>query len=76
MSIVIIIGVVVVLVVAGISWQLAGQGETSEPPPNLTDDDILKIAQQGQKIEAIKLYRALYGVGLKDAKDAVEKMIR
>ena len=29
---------------------------------------------QGRKIEAIKLYRQLTGVGLKDAKDAVERM--
>jgi ribosomal protein L7/L12 len=74
MSIVIIIGFVAVLVVAGIAWQLAGLGERSEPPPNLSDGDIQKIARQGQMIEAIKQYRALHGVGLKDAKDAVEKM--
>ncbi len=28
----------------------------------------------GHKIHAIKLYRSLYGVGLKDAKDAIDAM--
>ncbi len=28
----------------------------------------------GHKINAIKLYRELYGVGLKDAKDAIDAM--
>ena len=39
-----------------------------------SDEEILKIAQTN-KIEAIKEFRALYGVGLKDAKDAVERMM-
>ena len=47
-----------------------------EPPQNLTDADIRNAALQGQKIQAIKWYRQLHGVGLKDAKDAVEKMAR
>ena len=39
-----------------------------------SDEEILKIAQ-ANKIEAIKEYRALHGVGLRDAKDAVEGMM-
>ena len=39
-----------------------------------SDEEILKIAQ-ANKIEAIKEYRALHGVGLRDAKDAVERMM-
>lgn len=44
--------------------------------------DLDKLAEvgimiaQGRKIDAIKLYRQMYGVGLKEAKDAVEKMMR
>jgi ribosomal protein L7/L12 len=37
---------------------------------------ILELLRQGNKIEAIKLYRALTGLGLKEAKDAVDEMER
>ena len=40
----------------------------------LTDDEIRKTLQKGNKIEAIKMYRELYGVDLKTAKEAVEEM--
>ena len=33
-----------------------------------------KFGQPIDKITAIKLYRAMFNLGLKDAKDAVEKM--
>jgi len=36
--------------------------------------DVMELAHAGRKIEAIKLYREIYGVGLKEAKDAVEAM--
>lgn len=35
-------------------------------------DDVKLLMRQGSKIEAIKLYRERTGVGLKEAKDAVE----
>lgn len=41
-----------------------------------SDSDILVLLQRGQKIEAIKIYRERYNVGLKEAKDAVEAMER
>jgi ribosomal protein L7/L12 len=44
-------------------------------PPAATlviDDQIAASLRNGHKIEAIKRYRDLYGVGLKEAKDAVE----
>ena len=34
------------------------------------------LAREGQKIPAIKIYRQLYGVGLKDAKTNVEDWMR
>jgi ribosomal protein L7/L12 len=68
--VIICVGVVVVLILAG----LLGMGKTPEPPANVSDEDILRIARQGQKIQAIKWYRSLHQVGLKDAKEAVEKM--
>jgi hypothetical protein len=37
-------------------------------------DEVWSWLQQGKKIQAIKVYRELTGVGLKEAKDAVERM--
>ena len=45
----------------------------SIPPSPGTIDDLLR---GGQKIEAIKQYRAMHGVGLKEAKDAVDARAR
>ena len=36
--------------------------------------ELEQLARSGQKIKAIKLYRQMFGVGLKEAKDAVEKL--
>ncbi|MBL8058382.1 MAG: ribosomal protein L7/L12, partial [Anaerolineales bacterium] len=36
--------------------------------------EVARLVQAGQKIEAIKLYRQLTGVGLKEAKDAVDQL--
>ena len=38
--------------------------------------EILHLARSGSKIHAIKLYRETFGVGLAEAKDAVEKLER
>ncbi len=38
--------------------------------------EMARLIRAGKKIEAIKIYRQIFGVGLKDAKDAVEKMQR
>ena len=36
--------------------------------------EVKRLAQEGNKIQAIKIYREIFGVGLKEAKDAVEKI--
>src|SRR5882672_10899229 len=36
--------------------------------------EVAKLVRQGNKLEAIRLYREKFGVDLKDAKDAVENM--
>lgn len=46
--------------------QLAGQAQTVQ--------EIMRLIQAKQKIEAIKLYRQTFGVGLKEAKDAVDAL--
>jgi len=69
----VVIGVAVVvglLIVFG-----RGSSSPTNLPQNATDDDIRTLAKNGKKIQAIKWYRALHGVGLKEAKDAVEEMM-
>jgi ribosomal protein L7/L12 len=50
------------------------QGESAEVGD--IDDRIRNLVDDGKKIEAIKLYREMTGVGLKEAKDAVEGIAR
>ncbi|WP_432133648.1 hypothetical protein [Streptomyces sp. bgisy154] len=38
-------------------------------------DEVAALARDGRQIEAIKLYRKLTDAGLKEAKDAVERMV-
>lgn len=40
-------------------------------PP--TEERVDELLRAGRKIEAIKAYRLLHGVGLKEAKEAVER---
>ena len=41
-----------------------------------TDEDVKRLLSHGQKIMAIKLYREIHDVGLKDAKEAVERIAK
>jgi ferritin-like metal-binding protein YciE len=43
-----------------------------EPDPRM--DEIDALLRDGKKIQAIKTYREITGAGLKEAKDAVERM--
>jgi ribosomal protein L7/L12 len=43
------------------------------PQGEEADADVDRLLQHGHKIEAIKVYRTVHRVGLKDAKDAVEE---
>jgi ribosomal protein L7/L12 len=48
----------------------------ASPAPGQTDPtaEIQQLLRDGRKIEAIKVYRRVHGVGLKEAKDAVERL--
>jgi ribosomal protein L7/L12 len=46
------------------------------PPTGLTDDHIREELRKGNKLVAIRWYRVLHRVGLKDAKDGVSKLAR
>jgi ribosomal protein L7/L12 len=50
----------------------------SEPASVAASEDprVIELLGSGQKIQAIKLYRELTGVGLAEAKDAVEQLER
>jgi len=50
------------------------QGMLPSPGQVPTDEDVKRLAQAGEKITAIKMYRQIHGGGLKEAKDAVEKL--
>ena len=50
--------------------------KTSVSSKNMSSEkDILDAVSNGNKIEAIKHYRYVHNVGLKEAKDAIEKML-
>ena len=42
--------------------------------PDAKNAKVIDLIKSGNKIEAIKVYREIYNVGLAEAKDAVEKM--
>lgn len=54
---------------AGITPLDPGNGPTKADP---ITPEIAEAIRSGRKIEAIKLYREAHGVGLKEAKDAVD----
>ena len=61
------------------AWERAGSAPdiptaTPSPAPGGDIAEVHALARSGKKIEAIKRYRELTGVGLKEAKDAVERM--
>jgi large subunit ribosomal protein L7/L12 len=53
---------------AGLPWSSAMTPESSGG----VDSDVVALAQGGNKIEAIKLYRQRTGAGLAEAKDAID----
>ena len=53
-----------------------GEGRPSRQDDRGFQEEVVSLLEQGQKIGAIKLYRERTGVGLKEAKDAVEAIQR
>ncbi len=56
---------------SAMAYRSAGFESTSTDTRD-TEAEIARWLSEGKKIEAIKVYRQVYGVGLKEAKDAVE----
>ena len=47
---------------------------SAELPPGDDDGTLVRLSESGNRIEAIRRYRARHGGGLKDAKEAVERL--
>lgn len=50
--------------------------ETSTATNDSITDEVVSLLERGEKIQAVKLYREKSGVGLKEAKEAVEELAR
>ncbi|RPF34945.1 ribosomal protein L7/L12 [Streptomyces sp. TLI_185] len=51
---------------------ILGHLDLTEPEP--WSDEVNALVRDGKKIQAIKVYREATGAGLKEAKEAVEKL--
>jgi Ribosomal protein L7/L12 C-terminal domain len=74
LSLAIILWAIISLVSRQQTTRLRSRGLLPEPGQIPTMEHVKRLAAAGQKIQAIKMYREIYRVGLKEAKDAVEKM--
>ena len=54
--------------------RLQSRGLLPEPGEVPTVEHVKRLAAAGETIQAIKIYREIYHVGLKEAKDAVENL--
>jgi len=74
----VIAAIIIFIVVRGPSADRGQQKSvaavTRKEQKTVNDDEIRNILKQGNKIEAIKMYRELHGVDLAQAKAAVEAM--
>ncbi len=50
-----------------------GSGEEGDAPDPMDDPEIQDLLVKGNEVQAIKRYRELTGLGLKEAKDAIEQ---
>ena len=87
-----VLGIAAVVVVIILIRRLGGRDLAGEIPDRLDADryrfdartlgvdevsgEVIDLLRQGRKIDAIKVYRAETGVGLKEAKDAVDAVER
>lgn len=60
--------------ISSLAGHIAGLSDT--PTTEVMNAEVLRFMHGGQKIEAIKFVRACTTMGLKDAKDYVEKIAR
>lgn len=58
--------------VSGLSWREALWPRREQPPPSM--ESVKALAQEGMKIQAVKMYRELTGADLKAGVEAVDAM--
>lgn len=68
------VGVLIIVVAAFIGFALARPSKEVPLQRGAANEEVQSLARAGRKIEAIRAYRAQTGVGLKDAKEAVERI--
>ena len=71
-AIILVIGVLLSRLARAQAARLRAEGLIPKPGEE-TEEHVDRLLQRGHKIQAIKVYRALHGVGLKEAKEAVER---
>lgn len=66
-----LLGAIVLLIIV-----MFNTGKSKTDLSSITEDDILTVLKDGRRVTAIKYYRIVHGVGLKEAKDAVDRMAK
>lgn len=66
----ILCGLALAVVVMGLKAMTGAKGP-KPPPMQVTDENVQRLIQRGDKIGAIKMFRELHGTDLKTAHDAV-----
>lgn len=74
MLIYVVVGVVAVLLMLQLLFRSARPGEAENTQGRQTMQDVERLVRSGHKIAAIKVYRTIHGCGLKEAKEAVDKL--
>jgi len=59
-----------------IIWRVIRRLTDEEIPKDITDAQIADLARAGKRIQAMRWYRHLHGASLREAKEAVEAMMR
>ena len=61
----------------GVDAEIAATGDAAlgpGPQPASASPEIVALVQAGKPIQAIKLYRQMTGAGLKESKDAIDRL--
>ena len=69
------IGFIIAIIYYVIKSKVSNPRENYMSHDDHDDEDVEVLAQSGRTMAAIKAYRKLHGVGLKEAKDAVDAML-
>lgn len=50
--------------------------DSVSPPPADLEEEVIRLLQDGRKLEAVRAYRERTGLGLKESRDSVEAIAR